>query len=180
MIILAKSLREYKKISVCTILLSMLEVVFEIVIPLCMSNLIDFGIEEGEMPAVVRYGVYLLIFAILQLITGVASAILGAKASTGFSANLRQDMYDRIQTFSFSNIDRFSSSSIVTRLTTDVTNIQNAYQMLIRMAIRTADDCLFHDCIVPDSCRDCHDIPVINSASRSSLICDPERGSSGI
>ena len=134
--ILAKSLREYKKMSVCTILLSMLEVVFEIVIPLCMSNLIDFGIEEGEMPAVVRYGVYLLIFAILQLITGVASAILGAKASTGFSANLRQDMYDRIQTFSFSNIDRFSSSSIVTRLTTDVTNIQNAYQMLIRMAIR--------------------------------------------
>ncbi len=128
--ILAKSLRDY------TILLSMLEVVFEIVIPLCMSNLIDFGIEEGEMPAVVRYGVYLLIFAILQLITGVASAILGAKASTGFSANLRQDMYDRIQTFSFSNIDRFSSSSIVTRLTTDVTNIQNAYQMLIRMAIR--------------------------------------------
>ncbi len=134
--ILAKSLREYKKMSVYTILLSMLEVVFEIVIPLCMSNLIDFGIEEGEMPAVVRYGVYLLIFAILQLITGVASAILGAKASTGFSANLRQDMYDRIQTFSFSNIDRFSSSSIVTRLTTDVTNIQNAYQMLIRMAIR--------------------------------------------
>lgn len=136
MIILAKSLREYKKMSVYTILLSMLEVVFEIVIPLCMSNLIDFGIEEGEMPVVVRYGVYLLIFAVLQLITGVSSAILGAKASSGFSANLRQDMYDRIQTFSFSNIDRFSSSSIVTRLTTDVTNIQNAYQMLIRMAIR--------------------------------------------
>lgn len=136
MIILTKSLREYKKTSVYTILLSMLEVVFEIVIPLCMSNLIDFGIEEGEMPVVVRYGVYLLILAVLQLITGVSSAILGAKASSGFSANLRQDMYDRIQTFSFSNIDRFSSSSIVTRLTTDVTNIQNAYQMLIRMAIR--------------------------------------------
>ncbi len=136
MIILTKSLRAYKKTSVYTILLSMLEVVFEIVIPLCMSNLIDFGIEEGEMPVVVRYGVYLLILAVLQLITGVSSAILGAKASSGFSANLRQDMYDRIQTFSFSNIDRFSSSSIVTRLTTDVTNIQNAYQMLIRMAIR--------------------------------------------
>ncbi len=136
MLVLVKSLREYKKMSVYTILLSMLEVVFEIVIPLCMSNLIDFGIEAGDMSEVVRYGVFLLILAILQMFTGMSAAIFGARSSSGFSANLRQDMYDRIQTFSFSNIDRFSTSSIVTRLTTDVTNIQNAYQMMLRMAVR--------------------------------------------
>lgn len=136
MLVLVKSLREYKKMSIYTILLSMLEVVFEIVIPLCMSNLIDFGIEEGNMSAVSHYGVYLLILALLQMVTGMSAAIFGARSSSGFSANLRQDMYDRIQTFSFSNIDRFSTSSIVTRLTTDVTNIQNAHQMVLRMAVR--------------------------------------------
>ncbi|MDD6810277.1 MAG: ABC transporter ATP-binding protein [Lachnospiraceae bacterium] len=134
--ILAKSLREYKKASIVTVFLAILEVLFEIVIPLCMSNLIDFGIEEGAMKVVIRYGCFLLIFAVLQLITGCASAQIGAKASAGFSANLRQDIYDNVQTFSFSNIDKFSTSSIVTRLTTDVTNVQNAYQMIIRMAVR--------------------------------------------
>ncbi|MGN0132038.1 MAG: ABC transporter ATP-binding protein [Lachnospiraceae bacterium] len=133
---LAKSLREYKKGSLLTILLSILEVVFEIIIPLSMSNLIDFGIDQGNMNAVWKYGIALFIFAILQLFTGVLAAHVAARASVGFSANLRQDMYDNVQTFAFSNIDKFSSASIVTRLTTDVTNIQNAYQMLIRMAIR--------------------------------------------
>lgn len=133
---LYKSLREHKKASWLTILLSILEVVFEIIIPLSMSNLIDFGIELGNMNEVLKYGAALLIFAILQLLTGVFAAHIGAKASVGFAANLRQDMYDNVQTFSFSNIDKFSTASIVTRLTTDVTNIQNAYQMLLRMAIR--------------------------------------------
>ena len=133
---LVKSLREYRKSSWITIFLSMIEVVFEIIIPLCMSNLIDLGIEGGKMVNVWKYGAFLLIFALLQLITGVGAANIGAKASVGFAANLRQDMYDNVQTFSFSNIDKFSTASIVTRLTTDVTNIQNAYQMLIRMAIR--------------------------------------------
>jgi len=131
-----KSLRECKKLSGVTMFLSILEVVFEIVIPLCMSNLMDLGIQNGAMNAVVKYGIALLIFAAMQLITGFLAARIGAKAATGFTANLRQDMYDNIQTFSFSNIDKFSTASIVTRLTTDATNVQNAYQMLIRMAIR--------------------------------------------
>ena len=133
---LAKSLREHKKGSVFTILLSILEAGFEILIPLCMAEVIDKGIDPGNMGAVWKYGIALLIFAALQLITGVLSAHIAARTSVGFSANLRQDMYDNVQTFAFSNIDKFSTASIVTRLTTDVTNIQNAYQMLIRMAIR--------------------------------------------
>ena len=133
---LTRSLREYKKGSVLTILLSVLEAAFEITIPLCMAKVIDEGIDLGNMNAVWRYGIILLIFALFQLITGVLSAHIAARTSVGFCANLRQDMYDNVQTFAFSNIDKFSTASIVTRLTTDVTNIQNAYQMLIRMAIR--------------------------------------------
>ena len=120
------SLREYKKGSILTILLSVLEAAFEILIPLRMADLIDQGIDLGNMAAVWKFGIAILIFAALQLLTGVLSAHVAAKTSVGFSANLRQDMYDNVQTFSFSNID----------LTTDVTNIQNAYQMLIRMAVR--------------------------------------------
>ena len=133
---LLKSLRAYKKTSLATMFFSMAEVVFEILTPLYMSGLIDHGIEEGDMGAVWRYGAILLFMAFLALVTGMLSAHLGAKAAAGFSANLRQDMYDKVQTFAFSNIDKFSAASIVTRLTTDVTNLQNAYQMLIRMAIR--------------------------------------------
>ncbi|MGM9521062.1 MAG: ABC transporter ATP-binding protein [Oscillospiraceae bacterium] len=130
------SLREYKKGSLITILLSILEAAFEILIPLCMAKVIDDGIDLGDMGAVWKYGIALLVFAFFQLITGVLAAHIAARTSVGFSANLRQDMYDNVQTFTFSNIDKFSTASIVTRLTTDVTNIQNAYQMLIRMAIR--------------------------------------------
>ncbi len=134
--ILLKSLREHRKASLATILFSIVEVIFEILIPLCMADLIDFGIESGNIGMVWRYGTALLIFACLELVVGMTSAYIGAKASAGFAANLRQDMYDNVQTFAFSNIDKFQTSSIVTRLTTDVTNVQNAYQMLIRMAIR--------------------------------------------
>lgn len=133
---LAGSLRQYKKGSIITIGLSILEAAFEILIPLCMADLIDKGIDLGDMTAVWKFGITILIFAIFQLLTGMLSAHIAAKTAVGFSANLRQDMYDNVQTFAFSNIDKFSTASIVTRLTTDVTNIQNAYQMLIRMAIR--------------------------------------------
>lgn len=133
---LAKSLRENKKSSWLTVFLSVAEVIFEIIIPLCMSSLIDYGINRGNTNAVWKYGAALLIFAVFELLAGVLSAHTGAKASAGFAANLRQDMYDNVQTLAFSNIDKFSTSSIVTRLTTDVTNIQNSYQMIIRMAIR--------------------------------------------
>lgn len=133
---LSKSLRENKKGSVLTVILSILEAAFEILIPLCMAELIDKGVDSGDMNAVQKFGLILLCFAALQLLTGVLSAHVAARTSVGFAANLRQDMYDNVQTFAFSNIDRFSTASIVTRLTTDVTNIQNAYQMLIRMAVR--------------------------------------------
>lgn len=133
---LAKSLRQYKKGSLLTICLSVLEAAFEILIPLCMADLIDQGVDLGDMAAVWKFGAVILISALLQLLTGVLSAHAASMTAVGFSANLRQDMYDNVQTFAFSNIDKFSTASIVTRLTTDVTNIQNAYQMLIRMAIR--------------------------------------------
>ncbi len=133
---LAGSLRQHKRGSVVTILLSVVECLFEIIIPLCMSGLIDYGVEQGELGQVWKYGGLLLVFALLELAAGVAAARIGSMTSVGFAANLRQDMYDNVQTFSFSNIDKFSTASIVTRLTTDVTNVQNAYQMLIRMAVR--------------------------------------------
>ena len=133
---LSKSLRQYKKVSIITIILSVMEVIFEIIIPLCMSGLIDNGIETGIMGNVWKFGLGLLILAVLQLLTGFFSAWFAARASVGFAENLREDMYDNVQTFAFSNIDKFSTASIVTRLTTDVTNVQNAYQMLLRMATR--------------------------------------------
>lgn len=129
-------LREYKKGTLITVLLSICEVVVEIIIPLCMSNLIDLGIDRGNMGQVWKFGIALFIFAVLQLFAGMLAAHIAAKTSVGFVSNLRQDMYDNVQTFAFSNIDKFSTASIVTRLTTDVTNIQNAYQMIIRIAVR--------------------------------------------
>ena len=134
---LLKSIREYKIPSLATIFLCMIEVVFEIIIPLCMADLIDYGIEGGQMSEVWKYGIALIILALLQFATGFGGAWTAAKASVGFAANLREDMYKNVQTFAFSNIDKFSTASIVTRLTTDVTNIQNAYQMLIRLAVRS-------------------------------------------
>ena len=124
---LAKSIREYKKASIATPLLVAAEVVLEIVIPLLMADLIDYGIDRGNMNVVVKYGVALLLSALIELIVGALAGKAAAKASTGFAANLRDDAYDSVQRFSFSNIDKFSTASIVTRLTTDVTNVQSAY-----------------------------------------------------
>ena len=140
---LSKSLREYKLTSVIAVLLTITEVVFEIIIPSTMAYLIDFGIEAGAMGTVFKYGAALLIFALIQLLTGVFSSVTAAKASAGFAANLRQDMYANVQTFSFSNIDKFSTSSIITRLTTDVTNVLNSYQMLVKLAVRAPGMMIF-------------------------------------
>lgn len=133
---LSKSVRGNRAVSVATVFCSMAEVVFEIVIPICMSNLLDKGIQSGDMSAVWRYGAELLGLAALAMTTGILAARIGARASVGLAANLREGMYRNVQTFSFLNIDKFSTSSIVTRLTTDVTNVQNAYQMMLRIAVR--------------------------------------------
>lgn len=133
---LSRSLRQYKKTAISTVLLCIAEIAFEILIPMTMAELIDKGIYDGQMSQVWKFGLYILILTILQMVTGQLAARFGAKSSVGFSANLREDMYKNVQRFSFSNIDKFSTASIVTRLTTDVTNIQNAFFMILCMAIR--------------------------------------------
>ena len=133
---LAKSIREYKRDSILTPILVSLEVLLEVIIPLMMANLIDYGIDKGDMGYIGKTGVFLLIAAFFSLFFGAAAGKTAAHASAGLAKNLRKDMYYNGQNFSFSNIDKFSTSSIVTRLTTDVTNVQNAYQMTIRMAMR--------------------------------------------
>lgn len=133
---LAKSIREYKKDSILTPVLVSLEVILEVIIPLLMARLIDFGIDKGNMIYIWKIGAFLLLAAFISLFLGAAAGKTAAYASAGVAKNLRKDMYYNVQKFSFSNIDRFSTSSIVTRLTTDVTNVQNAYQMMIRMAMR--------------------------------------------
>ena len=131
-----KSVREYKWVSIVTPLLKILEVVMEVLIPFYMANLIDYGIDKGDMGYVVQMGIILVCFTVLSLAFGIGGGITSAIASTGFAKNLRKDMYYNVQKFSFSNIDKFSTSSIVTRLTTDVTNIQMAYQMSLVLAVR--------------------------------------------
>lgn len=132
-----RSIREQKNNSILAMVTISGEVVFEVVIPLLMANLIDFGIDAGNMNYVLKMGVVLLLAAAGQLFCGVISGKFAAEASSGFARNLRHDMFYKVQTFSFSNIDKFSTASIVTRLTTDVTNLQNTYQMIIRMAVRS-------------------------------------------
>ena len=134
---LLRCIREYKRDSILTPILVTLEVVMEVIIPLLMANLIDYGITAGNMSYILKMGTVLAIFAMLSLFFGAMAGSTAAKASAGFAKNLRHDMYYNVQNFSFSNIDKFSTASIVTRLTTDVTNVQNAYQMIIRMAVRS-------------------------------------------
>ena len=134
---LLKSVREYKKSSFLTPLFVTFEVILEVIIPMLMAKLIDFGIEAGNMNYILKMGFALIVCCIVSLTFGALSGKHAATASAGFAKNLRQDMYEKVQTYAFSNIDKFSSASIVTRLTTDITNIQNAYQMAIRVAVRS-------------------------------------------
>ncbi len=133
---LLRSVREFKKNSILSPLFVSLEVVLEVIIPLFTARLIDEGIDRGNMAAVLSYGAILIAFCALSLMFGALSGMNAAKASAGFGRNLRSDLFDSVERFSFSNIDRFSSAGIVTRLTTDVQNIQNSYQMIIRVAVR--------------------------------------------
>lgn len=133
---LAKQIKEYKSASLVTPIFMILEVAMEMVIPLLMASIIDDGVPAGDMKHIFVIGCYMILAAIVGLFAGVMGGKYGAKASTGFARNLREAMYENIQTFSFSNIDKFSTAGLVTRMTTDVTNIQNAYQMLLRMCFR--------------------------------------------
>ena len=133
---LLKSVREYKKSSILASVLVSCEVVMEVLMPLLMSMLIDKGIDAGNMNYVWAMGSLLLVCMFASMAFGALSGKEAAKASAGFAKNLRKDMFHNLQTFSFSNIDKFKTSSIITRLTTDVTNVQNAYQMVIRIAVR--------------------------------------------
>ena len=133
---LARCIREYKWAAILSPVCMVGEVYMETLIPLVLSNVVDQGVQAGNISAVVKYGLILALYAMISLAFGVASAFFASYAATGFSRNLRRDMYYKVQTFDFSNIDKFSASSIVTRLTSDVATIQMAFQMMIRMAIR--------------------------------------------
>ena len=133
---LAGCVREYRLPAVLSPVFVSLEVIMEVLIPLVMARLIDFGIDAGDMNAVMKYGMILVLCAVLSLAFGVASSTVASTASVGFAKNLRKDMFYNVQRFSFSNIDKFSAASIITRLTTDVNNVQNAFMMIIRIAAR--------------------------------------------
>lgn len=133
---LAKCIGKYKKESIITPIFTAVEVFLEILIPFITASIIDKGIQAGDMRKVGIYGGIMLIIAFLSLFCGIQAGKYAAAASTGFACNLREKMYENIQAFSFSNIDKFSTAGLVTRMTTDVTNVQNAYQMIIRIAVR--------------------------------------------
>ncbi|MCT6877227.1 MAG: ABC transporter ATP-binding protein, partial [Lactobacillus apis] len=133
---LRKSIRQYKKQSLLSPLFVICEVIIEMLIPYLVGILIDNGIMKGNMPYIMKTGLLLFVITIVSLVLGAGASYFSAHAAAGFAANLRKDMFYHVQDFSFENIDKFSSSSLVTRMTTDVNNIQMAYQMLIRIAVR--------------------------------------------
>lgn len=134
---LAGCIRQYKGVSLLSPLFVILEVVMEVIIPLLMAKLIDDGIDGANQAAILKTGGILAVCCILSLLFGILAGYFAAKASAGFAKNVRHDLFHAVQGFSFFNIDRFSASSLVTRLTTDVTNLQNAYQMIVRVALRS-------------------------------------------
>ena len=133
---LLKQVKEFKADSIKTPLCMVLEVAMEMLIPLLMASIIDDGVNAGDMQHIYKIGALMIVVALIGLLAGLMGGKYGARASTGFARNLREAMYTNIQTFSFSNIDKFSTAGLVTRMTTDVTNIQNAYQMILRMCFR--------------------------------------------
>ena len=133
---LSSCIKEFKRDTILTPIFMALDVVMEILIPFLLSSLIDNGISKGDLGYIYRVGALMLVAACFSLTFGILGGKFGATASTGFARNLRKEMYYNIQNFSFSNIDKFSTAGLVTRLTTDVTNVQNAFQMIIRMFVR--------------------------------------------
>ena len=133
---LVSHLGEYKAASIKTPLFAALEAIMDVLLPTIMAFIIDQGIEKGDMNAIIRYGLLTFLVAAIALVLGVLAGKYAAEASTGFAGNLRDAMYENIQHYSFSNIDKFSTAGLVTRMTTDVTNVQNAFQMILRMCVR--------------------------------------------
>ena len=133
---LVSHLGEYKAASIKTPLFAALEAIMDVLLPTIMAFIIDQGIEKGDMNAIIRYGLLTFLVAAIALVLGVLAGKYAAEASTGFAGNLRDAMYENIQNYSFSNIDKFSTAGLVTRMTTDVTNVQNAFQMILRMCVR--------------------------------------------
>ena len=133
---LARQIKEYKKVSMMTPVFMVLEVIMDTAIPLIMASIIDYGVEKGDINHIYKMGALMIVVAALGLFTGYMGGVCGAKASTGFAKNLRKAMFENIQTFSFANIDKYSTAGLITRLTTDVTNVQMAYQMILRMCFR--------------------------------------------
>ena len=133
---LGAQIKEFKKDSFLTPVFMILEVLMDTIIPLMMASIIDKGGNSGDIHHIYKVGGIMIVAAFLGLLAGMAGGRYGAKASTGFAKNLRNAMFDQIQTYSFANIDHFSTAGLVTRLTTDVTNVQNAYQMMLRMMMR--------------------------------------------
>ena len=150
---LGAQVKEFKKASIATPIFMILEVIMEMIIPLMMASIIDNGVEKGDLHHIYVVGAFMVVAAAIGLFAGIMGGKYGAKASAGFAKNLRQAMFENIQEYSFSNIDKFSTAGLVTRLTTDVTNLQNAYQMILRMCTGEYDHC--NDYVVLHQCTPC-------------------------
>lgn len=136
MIMILRQIRQYKKDTILTPVFTALEVIMEVLLPFITAKIIDDGLQQGDMGTVYRYGAIMLVMAVFSLCFGAFAGKYAASASSGLACNLRESIYEKVQEFSFSNIDKFSTAGLVTRMTTDVTNVQNAFQMIIRIAVR--------------------------------------------
>ena len=164
---LAKYIIDCKKDTILTPIFVIFEVIMEVVIPYLMAKIIDVGIQNSDVKYILEIGVFLIVSAILSLTFGMLSGRFAAKASAGYAKNLRKAMFDKIQTYAFENIDKFSTSSLITRLTTDVTNVQNAFQMIIRTISKStnnADFCIIYEFY--NKCKTCLHIFSCNTCSR--------------
>ncbi len=157
-----QQLKQYKKQTFLCIILTALEVIMEILMPFVTAIIIDQGLQQLNLSVVYRYGILIVLMAVLSLIFGALAGKNAASASAGLSANLREAIYAKIQTFSFSNIDKFSVPGLVTRMTTDITNVQNAFMMVIRVAVRAPLNfifsfamCLYINVTISWACFDC-------------------------
>lgn len=153
---LLKEVKEYKRVSIVTPVFMIVEVLMETLIPFLMASIIDEGVNAGNMQHIYKVGGIMVVAAAVGLFAGLAGGRFGAKASAGFAKNLREAMFNHIQSFSFANIDHFSTAGLVTRMTTDVTNVQNAYMMTLRMFTRAPASMIWcHGDGICDQCKTC-------------------------